>query len=73
MILRSTMTRSWRSKYETYPQDLAYYNLGGPQVPVAGGGGVNERVQDWNVDVERQFAEYLASVDPRFYSKVINK
>ena len=43
------------------------------EVPTAAGGGVNERVRDWNVDVERQFAEYLASVDPRFYSKVINK
>ena len=54
----------WRS----HPQDLAFYDLGSPQVLVAAGGGVNERVQDWIVDVERQFAEHLASVDLRLHS-----
>jgi len=42
-----------------YQQDLAYYDLGGPgpaQAP-APGAGVNERVREWMLDVERQSAD----------------
>merc|ERR1719232_1190561 len=52
----------------TYHQDLAYYDLGGPQVPVNNNSGVNERVRDWIVDVERQSAEHLAPMDQRSHS-----
>ena len=63
VILHSTTTRSGRSKYETYHQDLDYYDFGDPQASVAAGGGVDERVRDWIVDVERQSSEHLTPMD----------
>ena len=63
VILHSTTTRSGRSKYETYHQDLGYYDFEDPQASVAAGGGVDERVRDWIVDVERQSSEHLTPMD----------
>merc|ERR1719312_1745018 len=40
-----------------YQQDLAYYDLGGPTPAPAPGAGVNERVREWMLDVERQSAD----------------
>ena len=46
-----------------YHQDLDYCDFGDPQASVAAGGGVDERVRDWIVDVERQSSEHLTPMD----------
>ena len=40
-----------------YHQDLAYYDLGQGSHPAPPGPGVNERVREWMLDVERQSVE----------------
>ena len=37
-----------------YHQDLAYYDLGSAGHSAPPGAGVNERVREWMLDVERQ-------------------
>ena len=57
-----------------YLQDLAYYDLGpgpasGPGQPQPGGAGVNERVREWMLDVERHAGQDLGGDQRSQHSK----
>ena len=57
-----------RGAQPRYNQDLAYYDLGPGAGPVIPGSGVNQRVREWMLDVERHSVE----LDQRSHSSKAN-